>query len=177
LDRYESLKDVNTHDEDLVIICEHNELFGTNIRDIVNDIRDCINGEQLTVEEHPNGKRRVERHEWLVQHSVWFVHYEELLDGEGANTLDRYFTMLAIPRETEVFVCIDDDNEQAAEQLKQEYRDRITIAERKDVLIAQASMHLNHANPANGEAGKQTIKAWNNAVCTLLEDFGGVNYG
>lgn len=177
MDRYESLTDVDTHDEDLVIICEHDELFGTPVEDIVSDIRDRINGDQLTVEEHPNGKQRVERHEWLVRHSIWFVHYEELLDGEKADTLDTYFTMLAIPRETEVFVCIDDDDEEAREQLKEEYRDRITIAGREDVLIAQASMHLNHANPANGEAGKQTIKAWNNAVCTLLEDFGGVNYG
>jgi len=177
LNKYESIEDVDTHDEDLVIICEYDELFGTPVDDIVDDIRDRISGDQLTLEEHSNGKRRINRHEWLVQHSVWFIHYEELLDGEEAATLDTYFNMLAIPKETEVFVCIDDDYGNVRETLEGEYRDRITTAGRKDVLVAQASMHLNHANPANGKAGKQTIKAWNNAVHTLLNEFGGVNYG
>lgn len=179
LERYDSIDDIDTHDEDLVIICGREEFFGTPVEEIVDDICDRINGDQLTLEEFPNGKRRVEKHAWLVQHSVWFIHYEEFLEGETAERLDTYFDteMLTIPKETEVFVCVDDGDDDMCRSLKDDYEDQITIATREDVLIRLAAAHLNHANPARGKAGKQAIKEWNNAVCTLLNQFGTMGHG
>lgn len=40
MERYESLDDVDTHDEDLVIICDHDELFGESVDDLADEILD-----------------------------------------------------------------------------------------------------------------------------------------
>lgn len=179
MERYDSIDEIDSHDEDLVIICGREELFGTPVEEIVEEVRDRISGNQLTLEEFPNGKQRVKKHAWLVQHSVWFIHCEEFRDGETGDRLDTYFDteMLTIPKETEVFVCVDDGNGHMRESLKGEYEDQITIATREDVLVRLAAAHLNHANPARGKAGKQAIKEWNNAVCTLLNEFGVMGHG
>lgn len=177
MDEYESIEDVSTHDEDLVIICERDDLFGTSVDVLVEEIRGEITGDQLSLEEHPDGNTRIERHGWLVQHSVWFIHCEELLDGADNSRLDHYLSTRSIPKQTEVFVCVEDRGRDARATLEEEYRDRIKAVTSKELLVAQASTYLNTVNPARGRAGKEAIKAWNNAVCTLLEDFGGANYG
>lgn len=168
---------METHDEDLVVICDRERLFGQPIDDLAEEIREEIDGEKLTLEEHPNGTERVERHGWLVQHSLWLIHCDQLFDAEHSGQLDQYLTTLSIPRQTDVYVCIEDRGDEARQTLEETYRDRIEVITDKKVLVAKASTYLNMVNPARGTAGKMAIKGWNNAVCTLLEDFGGVNHG
>jgi hypothetical protein len=109
LEPIDSINEIDTHDEDLVIICRRDEFFGTPVGELVDDVRDRINGDQLTLEEFPRGKQRIEKYPWLLQHSVWFIHYEEFLEGDASDRLDTYFDseLRMIPKETEVFVCVN----------------------------------------------------------------------
>lgn len=177
MERYESLDDVDTHDEDLVIICDHDELFGESVDDLADEIRDEIDGDSLTLEEHPNGTARIDQHGWLVQHSVWLIHCEQLLETEDGDRLEHYLTSYSIPEQTQIYVCVEEKGRDVCETLEDDYRDRVDVVTGKGLLVAQASTYLNTVNPARGRAGKEAIMAWNNAVCTLLEDFGGVNHG
>ena len=175
MDEYESIDDVETHDEDLVIICERDKLFDTPVDELVDSIRDEIIGDRLTLEQHPEGLGRLDQHGWLVQHSLWLIHHEQLLGDDG--WLNYYLLTKSVPRHTEILVCIEDRDEERRAQLESEYGSRIRIVTSEQLLVARASSYLNTANPIKGKAGKEAILAWNNAVCTLLNEFGEANYG
>lgn len=177
MEEYDSLEDVETHDEDLVIICEREMLFGTPVDELVAAIREEIIGDQLTLEQHPEGVGRLDQHGWLVQHSLWLIHCEQLLENEGDGWLNFYLSTKSVPKHTEIIVCIEDGSEEKRAQLENEYGSRIRIVTGEQLLVAKASAYLNTANPIKGRAGKEAILAWNNAVCTLLNEFGEANYG
>lgn len=177
MEEYDSIDEIDTHDEDLVIICERDELFGTPIDSLASSIRDEIEGDQLRLEQHPDGIARIERHGWLVQNSLWLMHCEQLL-GEASNgRLQHYLCTKSIPKSTEIIVCVEDGSQDMRERLKEEYGSRIRIATSEQLLIARASTYLNTANPIRGRAGKATILEWNNAVCTILNELGEANHG
>lgn len=168
---------METHDEDLVIICERDELFGTPVDELVSSIREEIIGDKLTLEQHPEGLGRLDQHGWLVQHSLWLVHSEQLVGEETDDLLNYYLSTKSVPKHTEVLVCFEDGNEEKRTRLEDEYGSRIRIVTTEELLVAKASMYLNTTNPIKGKAGKEAILAWNNAVCTLLNEFGEANYG
>ena len=177
MEEYDSIDDVETHDEDLVIICEREELFGTPVNQLIDAIRDEINGDKLTLEEHPEGLARLDEHSWLVQHSLWLLHCEQLLGEESNDWLDYYLSTKSVPKHTEIIVCVEDGDEEKRDQLEDDYGSRIRVVMSERLLVAKVSFYLNTANPINGKAGKEAILAWNNAVCTLLNEFGEANYG
>jgi hypothetical protein len=177
LQEYDSIEDVETHDEDLVIICEREELFDTSVDELVDTIRNEIIGDKLTLEQHPDGLARLDQHGWLVQHSLWLIHCEQLLGDEGDEWLNYYLSTKSIPKHTEIIVCIEDGSDEKRDRLEDDYGSRIRIVTNEQLLVARASSYLNTANPAKGKAGKNAILAWNNAVCTLLNEFGEANYG
>ncbi|KPN31965.1 hypothetical protein SY89_02722 [Halolamina pelagica] len=152
-------------------------LFGTPVDELVAAIREEIIGDQLTLEQHPEGIDRLDQHGWLVQHSLWLIHCEQLIGDEGNRRLDFYLSTKSIPKNTEILVCIEDGSEEKRAQLEKEYGSRIRVVTGKRLLVAKASSYLNTANPIKGRAGKEYILAWNNAVCTLLDEFGEANYG
>jgi hypothetical protein len=176
LEEYDSIEDVDTHDEDLVIICEREALFGTPVNKLVAAIREEIIGDRLTLEQHPEGLARLDQHGWLVQHSLWLIHCEQLLGDGGDGWLNYYLSTKSIPKHTEIIVCIEDGTEETRAQLEDEYGNRIRVVTGERLLVAKASSYLNTANPIKGRAGKEAILAWNNAVCTLLNEFGEANY-
>ena len=177
MEEYDSIADIDTHDEDLVIICERDELFGTSIDSLASSIRDEIDGDQLRIEQHPDGIARIERHGWLVQNSLWLIHCEQLLGETSNERLHHYLTTRSIPKSTEIIVCVEEGSQNKRERLNNEYGCRIRIATSEQLLIARASTYLNTANPIRGRAGKATILEWNNAVCTILNELGGANHG
>lgn len=177
MEEYDSIDDVETHDEDLVIICERDELFGTPVEELVESIREEIIGDKLTLEQHPEGLGRLDQHGWLVQHSLWLIHCEQLLGDGSDGWLDYHLSTKSIPKHTEIIVCVEDGSDEKRSRLEDEYGSRIRVVAGKQLLVARASSYLNTANPINGKAGKEAILAWNNAVCTLLHEFGEANYG
>lgn len=177
MEKYDSIDDVETHDEDLVIICEREELFGTPVTELVDSIREEIIGDRLTLEQHPEGLGRLDKHGWLVQHSLWLIHCEQLLSDESNGWLDFYLSTKSVPKHTEILVCVEDDSDEKRVQLEEEYGSRVRVVTGERLLVARASSYLNTANPIKGKAGKEAILAWNNAVCTLLNEFGEANYG
>lgn len=177
MEEYDSIDDVDTHDEDLVIICERDELFGTPINSLARSIRDKIEGDQLRLEQHPEGIDRIERHGWLVQNSLWLIHCEQLFGETSNGRLHHYLSTKSIPKSTEIIVCVEDGDQDKRERLNEEYGSRIRVAMSEQLLTARASTYLNTANPIRGRAGKATILEWNNAVCTLLNEFGEANNG
>jgi len=177
LEEYDSIDDVDTHDEDLVIICERDELFGTPVEELVDSIREEIIGEKLTLEQHPEGLGRLDQHGWLVQHSLWLIHCEQLLGDGSDGWLDYYLSTKSVPKHTEIIVCVEGESEEKRARLEDEYGSRIRVVTGEQLLVAKASSYLNTANPIKGKAGKEAILAWNNAVCTLLNEFGEANYG
>lgn len=177
MEKYESVDDVETHDEDLVIICESDELFGTPITELVGSIREEIIGDKLTLEQHPEGLERLDQHGWLVQHSLWLIHCEQLLGDEANGWLNYYLSTKSLPKHTEVLVCVEDESGEKCDRLENTYGNRIHVVTDKQLLVAKSSTYLNTANPINGKPGKEAILAWNNAVCTLLNQFGEANYG
>jgi len=178
LEEYDSVDDVETHDEDLVIICERDELFGTPFDELAESIREEIIGNKLTLEQHPEGLERLDQHGWLVQHSLWLIHCEQLLGDETDGRLNYYLSTKSVPKHTEVLVCVEDGNEEKRDRLEDEYGGRIRVVTGKQSLVGKASIYLNTgANPIKGKPAKEAILAWNNAVCTLLNEFGEANYG
>jgi len=177
LEEYDSIEDIDTHDEDLVIICGRDELFGTPIDSLVTSIRNEIDGDRLTLEQHPDGIARIKRHSWLVQNSLWIIHCEQLLGETDNEWLNYYLSTKSIPKYTEIVVCVEEEDRDRRERLEEEYGSRIRVATNEQLLIARASTYLNSVNPIRGKAGKEAIMAWNNAVCTLLKEFGEANYG
>lgn len=177
MEEYDSIDDIDTHDEDLVIICERDEFFGTPIEELVDSIREDIIGDKLTLEQHPEGLGRLDQHGWLVQHSLWLIHCEQLLGDGSDDWLDYYLLTKSVPKHTEIIVCVEDESEKKRARLEDEYGSRIRVATGEELLVAKASSYLNTANPIKGKAAKQAILAWNNAVCTILNEFGEANYG
>ena len=162
---------METHDEDLVIICERNQLFGVTLSQLAEKIRSKIHGDKLRLEEHPDGKSYLENHARMIQNSLWVIHCEELLNTDE-NQLDYYLTTNSVPKATEIFVCIENRGKDVREELEHNYRNRIDVVTSEELLIEKAATYLNMANPAIGEAGKAAIKKWNNTVHTILEDCG-----
>lgn len=164
--RYESLADTSPHEEYLLILSEGGECFGSDFTELAYEIKDRIDGDELTVQEYFHPLEDVTNSTRLIQNSVWLIHWEECLDGDDYPCLDSFLDPSMFPNYAEAIICTEEGGREEAKEIERKYK-RTSVAYSKDTLFACARIHFAHINPTF-TSGKHKVKSWNNEVCARL---------
>ena len=162
--RYNSPKDAVPHEENLLILTKSGGCYGQDFTDIVQDIRDGIQGDKLLIQEYFHSLDNLVDRDKLIQNSVWIIHWQECLESEPYPHLKHYLDTRSYPNEGEIILCVNGSDK--AETIGSRYP-RVSVAPSKEFLVAYAQGHLNTANPACSGGTKKVIE-WNNEVCDEL---------
>lgn len=165
-ERYDSLDAASPHEQYLLILSESRTCFGTDFTDLAHEIKDRIDGDELTVQEKFHPLEEMDNSSRLIQNSVWLIHWEECLQDEKYPRLDSYLDPSMFPNYAEAIICTEKGGYEKAKAIEREYK-RTTVAYSKDTLFACARIHFSEFNPAH-KRGKERVKSWNNEICERL---------
>lgn len=175
-------KDQFTHEENLVYISETADCYDGDFRELAEEIKDGINGQRLTLQEHHHSTQRLHEDAVLIRNSLWIIHYSCLVERDSHQLLHFYLCSdTTIPKSTQILVCVDGDCSEMnicddldldensdrydiQKELNKTYDDRIVAAVKYEALKERALGYLNTANPHCGPAGVNAIKGWKEAV-------------
>lgn len=165
-ERYDNLDAASPHEQYLLILSESETCFGSDYSEIAREIKDRINGDQLTVHEYFHPLEDVANSSRLIQNSVWLIHWEECLKSQEYPCLDSFLDPSMFPNYAEAIICTEEGGYEKAKEIEREYKG-ISIAYSKETLVSFAKIHFSDFNPAY-TSGKERVKSWNNEVCERL---------
>lgn len=165
-ERYKNLDAVSPHEQYLLILSESGRCFGSDFSDLAVEIKEQIDGDELTVQEYFHPLEDVTNSSRLLQNSVWLIHWEECLEGESYSCLDSFLDPSMFPNYAEAIICTEDGGYEKAKEIEREYK-RTSVAYSKDTLFACAKIHFSDFNPTY-TSGKERVKSWNNEICERL---------